>query len=84
MGGVFGGARFSFHSLRHGGATELALAQVPIELIAKRGRWAVLSSAARYIQLGVALLADVRLRSTLVQRAARLAAAWPHYLAPQR
>ena len=52
---------------------------VPLELICKRGRWKVLASASRYVQLGVALLAVVRLREPFVGRAGRLLASWPHY-----
>ncbi len=79
LGGLHGGSRFSFHSLRHGGATELAVSGLGLELIAKRGRWAALQSAARYVQLGVSLLAVVRLRPDLVVPAARLEQAWPYY-----
>jgi len=44
------------HSLRHGGATLLALQNVPMEDILARGRWASSKSARRYIQSGRALL----------------------------
>ena len=45
------------HSLRHGGATHDFLRGASIEQVMFRGRWAVMASARRYIQMGPALLA---------------------------
>lgn len=45
------------HSLRHGGATRDFLQGDSIEQVMFRGRWAVMASARRYIQMGPALLA---------------------------
>ena len=70
------GARFTFHSLRHGGATETALAGIPLEIVAKRGRWRVLSSASRYVQMGISLLASIRLGKR-AQEAHQLLRMWP-------
>ena len=64
------------HSLRHGGAAELALANMGIELVAKRGRWARLASASRYIQMGIAMSASIRMPPEAAAHAARLAAQW--------
>ena len=48
------------HSLRHGGATHLHLAEkMKVEDIMVLGRWAALKSAKRYIQAGRALLMTV-------------------------
>lgn len=44
------------HSLRHGGATALYMAGLPIETILHRGRWASTKSARYYVQSGEALL----------------------------
>ena len=47
---------YSPHSLRHGGATEDFLKQVPLADILFRGRWAASKSATTYVQSGRALL----------------------------
>ena len=52
--------KFTLHSLRHGGATYLHLARVPIEDIMYRGRWASNKSCRRYIQAGRALLLQMK------------------------
>ena len=64
---------------RHGGASELALAGVPLEVVAKRGRWKVLASAAHYVQMGIALLATVRLGPRLSRRAYQAIVGWPNF-----
>lgn len=48
--------RYVPHSLRHGGATALYMAGVPLETILVRGRWASTKSARHYIQSGRAML----------------------------
>lgn len=48
--------KYTPHSLRHGGATALYMAGVPLETILVRGRWASTKSARHYIQSGEALL----------------------------
>jgi len=48
--------RFVPHSIRHGGATQLAEANWSIADVALRGRWKVTDSARRYIQRGRAEL----------------------------
>jgi integrase len=49
-------AKYVPHSLRHGGATALYMAGVPLETILVRGRWASTTSARHYIQSGESLL----------------------------
>ena len=47
---------YSFHSLRHGGATFDHLKGVPLADIIQRGRWASTTAATNYVQTGQALL----------------------------
>lgn len=47
---------FTPHSLRHGGATYLFMAGVPVTDVVQVGRWRQVSSAMYYIQCGPALL----------------------------
>ena len=47
---------FSFHSLRHGRATEEDLKGTPLEDILRLGRWAAATSGRHYIQSGRALM----------------------------
>ena len=54
LGGV---TRFTWHSLRHGGATYLSMSGVPVEDICIRGRWKSLDGVRRYIQTGRAVIA---------------------------
>jgi integrase len=55
------------HSLRHGGATRLALQGLPIEDILLRGRWSSTKSAKRYIQSGRAALLSFDVPADLVE-----------------
>lgn len=48
--------KFSFHSLRHGRATEEDLKGTPLEDILRLGRWAAAKSGRHYIQSGRALM----------------------------
>ena len=48
--------KFSFHSLRHGRATEEDLKGTPLEDILRLGRWAAATSGRHYIQSGRALM----------------------------
>lgn len=52
-----GTCRFTWHSLRHGGATFLAMAGVRVEDICIAGRWQSLDGVRRYIQTGQAVVA---------------------------
>lgn len=65
--------RFVPHSLRHGGATRLALSGWSVENIAQRGRWASTTSARHYIQSGRALLLTLSIPSHIASVAALLA-----------
>jgi len=56
--------RYVPHSLRHGGATLLYMAKVPIETILHRGRWASTKSARYYVQSGEAMLLAQSVNST--------------------
>lgn len=49
--------RFTWHSLRHGGATFMAMSGVPVEDICIHGRWQSLAGVRRYIQTGQAVVA---------------------------
>lgn len=68
--------RFTFHSLRHGGATDLAMQDVSLDIIAIRGRWRLIMNATRYVQLGQSLLADVRISPQWRQRIKVLKQHW--------
>ena len=57
------------HSLRHGGATALHLAGISLEDILLRGRWASVKSARNYIQVGKALLLDMKVEPGVLMRA---------------
>lgn len=52
-----GTTRFTWHSLRHGGATYMSMAGTPVEDICIRGRWRSLDGVRRYIQTGRAVVA---------------------------
>ena len=56
---------FSWHSLRHGGATDLLARKVSIETILERGRWASTKSAKRYLQSGLSLQISIELPTTV-------------------
>ena len=72
------GGRVVFHSLRHGGATDLYLSGVGLDNIAHAGRWRSLTTARRYVSTGVALLTQVALSKAQAAVAYRLAKAWPY------
>ena len=61
-------ARFTPHSLRHGGATWDFLQGVPIGDIVVRGRWTQAKTASRYIQQGRAALVKLDLPHQLVKK----------------
>jgi len=63
------------HSLRHGGATRLALAGWRVEDIAQRGRWASTTSARHYIQSGKALLLTLSIPPQIATLASTFASA---------
>ena len=67
-----------FHSLRHGGATDLYPSGVGLDNIAHAGRWRSLTTARRYVSTGVALLTQVALSRAQAAVAYRLAQAWPY------
>lgn len=69
-------SRYTWHSLRHGGATRLALNDVPLEIIAVRGRWKALANAVRYIQLGESLLTEIRMSAAWVRKGEELVKTW--------
>ena len=69
-------SRIVFHSLRHGGATELALRGTDLGLIALRGRWRSLKNAGHYVQTGESLVATVRLPSPFQEFAHHLVRDW--------
>lgn len=52
-----GTVHFTWHSLRHGGATYMAMSGVPVADICIRGRWQSLDGVRRYIQTGQAVVA---------------------------
>lgn len=64
---------YSPHSLRHGGATEDFLKQVPLEDILFRGRWAASKSATTYVQSGRALLLAASIPTHVQQLATQIA-----------
>jgi integrase len=53
-----GVTQFTWHSMRHGGATYLYMAGVPVEDISIRGRWRSLEGLRRYLQTGRATVAS--------------------------
>ena len=69
-------ARFVFHSLRHGGATELFHTGWALDNIAHQGRWRSLTTTRRYINTGLALLAEEQLARIHQARAQHLAEQW--------
>ena len=75
---------FVLHSLRHGGATEAFLNNVPLDNIAHLGRWRSLTTARRYVQLGAALLGESRLNSDMTAVAEALVRRWPWQVGPAR
>jgi len=75
-----GGGRIVFHSLRHGGATELYLKGWTLDAIAHAGRWRSLTTARRYVSTGVALLTQSRVRGSVATQAHRLMRTWPRRL----
>ena len=50
-----------------------------MEIIGKRGRWRALASASHYVQMGIALLATVRLGHRLSVEAFRISQRWRFY-----
>jgi hypothetical protein len=71
------------HSLRHGGATELALREPPwrLEDICLRGRWRSQESAKTYIQTGKALLLHLTAPSAVTEAAKLLIKHLPETMA---
>ena len=61
------------HSLRHGGATRMHIAGVPIADILIRGRWKSTESAKTYIKMGPALLMAMSAPEAVAKAAAVLA-----------
>jgi integrase len=57
--------RYVPHSLRHGAATALYMAGVPLETILVRGRWASTTSARHYVQSGESLLLAQHVPTTI-------------------
>ena len=70
------GARIVFHSLRHGGATELFQSGMPLDNIAHQGRWRSLTTARRYINTGLALLTQGQITERRQQEAEWLRRWW--------
>jgi hypothetical protein len=52
-----GATHFTWHSLRHGGATYLYMSKVEVEDICLHGRWRSLDGVRRYVQTGQAVVA---------------------------
>lgn len=55
------------HSLRHGGATRLYLLGTRIDDVLVRGRWASVKSARHYVQMGRAMLLQVKVPPTIAE-----------------
>ena len=55
------------HSLRHGGATYLAMTNVSVADIKLRGRWRSLDTLERYVQTGEAVIGSVRAPASAVE-----------------
>ena len=69
--------RYVWDSLRHGGATWYYLAGEALDNVAHRGRWRLLQTARRYIQMGVALVGATRLSALMQGRAQSAENSWP-------
>jgi integrase len=63
------GDQYPPHSLRHGGATWMAVSGCSMKDIAQHGRWASLTNVTRYIQAGKAMLLSQRIPSRLRRKA---------------
>jgi len=74
-GGMGGATRFTWHSMRHGGATYLSMAGVRAEDILIRGRWKSLEGLKRYLQTGQAVVAAHGVAADVVALGERVAAA---------
>lgn len=59
--------RFTFHSLRHGGATQDCMDGVPISDIMRRGRWRSQRTCELYCQSGRAILATLEAPQELLR-----------------
>jgi integrase len=70
-----GAVHFTWHSLRHGGATFMAMSDVPVEDICIHGRWQSLAGVRRYIQTGQAVVAAHGVDRRVVARGESIAAA---------
>jgi len=66
------GLHFTWHSLRHGGASRAHLAGMPMSDILLRGRWAAESSGRHYVQAGRQLLLSQTLPGEVTELARRL------------
>ena len=66
------GLHFTWHSLRHGGASRAYLAGMEMSDILLRGRWAAESSGRHYVQGGRQLLLSQALPPTVTEVARRL------------
>ena len=77
------GLHFTWHSLRHGGASRAHLAGTQMSDILLRGRWAAESSGRHYVQAGRQLLLTQALPPTVTELARRLLGVGAHMvLAP--
>ena len=65
------GLHFTWHSLRHGGASRAHLAGAEMSAILVRGRWAAESSGRHYIQAGRQLLLSQSLPAVVIELARR-------------
>lgn len=72
LGGV---THFTWHSMRHGGATYLYMAGVPVEDICMRGRWRSLDGLRRYLQTGRAAVASHGVDPRVTEQGEAVAAA---------
>jgi hypothetical protein len=73
-----GACHYTWHSLRHGGATFLAMSGVRVEDICIAGRWLSLAGVRRYIQTGQAVVAAHGVDPRIVAEGEALAAALRH------
>ena len=62
----WGACLFTFHSIRHGAATEDLIQGVELQEVLRRGRWAAAKSARHYIQEGEALIFNTKISQPLL------------------
>lgn len=67
---------YTFHSLRHGGATHAFLSGVPFSDIKAAGRWQSDKSCKRYLQSGRALLLSIQIPTLVEDRITQLSTIW--------